>query len=253
MYIVSKIWKNQTGLQSRLQLMLGATLSLVIATCFSHGIGSDESQLQPLSLIPSDLKTAHQRNVLQNLIGDGYFDLWMIVDRTLRKDSTEFAVAIGRRPTNLSTKNIDDLPYFAMVSRAKAPIDSKESLKLGKSHGGTNQFAAPVPVEDTEIDISREDARNFIESWFAAMRTARYTDQIAGNDGVAFDFYSDGRAVHTWSPDQESIAGKLHSSGDCLIKYVTAQENVRTEVMSECRSVNAQLTKQVDELTKTRH
>lgn len=233
------------------KLILGLTLWLKFAACFAHSVGEDESQLQPLSLIPSDLKTVHQRNVFENLIGDGYFDLWMIVDRTPRVDSTEFSVAIGRRPAKLSTHNIDDLPYFAVVSRAKAPIDGNESIKLGKSRGGTNPAAARITVEDTEADISREDARGFIESWFAAMKTARYTDQIGGNDGVSLYFYSDGRAAHTWSPEQESIAGRLHSSGECLIKYVTGKENVRTEVMSECRSVNDQLTKQVVEWTKT--
>jgi hypothetical protein len=241
-----EVLKQHLGILLRGMLIIPISMYYVAAwlccgAAVAQGGTESGSDLQPISPYGSDIESDYHKRVYQNLLGEGYFDLWMLVYPTIEKNSAEFAVAISRKSANVD--RIDELPYFVIVSRAKMALESS-NMRLGKSTVRVDS-TKPPPVTDTKADIDRADASNFIDTWFSALKTAKYSDEANGFDGVIYEFYSHRRAGTAWNPES-GIPGQMAKSGDCLIRYVKAPIKVRESIMQECRKINDKLM----ELTK---
>ena len=151
---------------------------------------------------------------------------------------SEYAVRIGRKFLENKDKSIpmDKVDFEVVFSESGQSISS--DWFVGKRR---QEMQENIPVEEYFADISDADAKNFLNTWFDALATAKYSDEIPGAlDGGTFEFYSKGRAGGVYAPES-GVPLLLTKSGLCLESYVKAPENKKGEQMKLCRGINEEL------------
>ena len=215
------------------------------------GILPNSSAFGEVSLtpIPPYVSGSYGQIVFDTLIGNRYYNVWMIACPGLVQ---EYAVMLTRKWAEGVSMN--KLPFEVQL------VFPDKMIYSTKPDGSATYIDAPNKIHITRVsaDISEADAKRFISSWFSGLSEVRYgephaidTPSTLATDGTSYYFHAsdqydhDERYGQTYAPS-DGVALVMKESGECLVRYVKAPLKERENIMQDCRKLNDKLM----ELTK---